>query len=90
MFTNKIKSHTLIESLNFYVNSSLNFYKSSFISIYPEYLGKLQIEIKYLNELLSDTQLNEDLRLRILATLNKYILQSQKFKSNYFNISDFN
>lgn len=89
MLSNKIKSHTLIESLNFYVNSSLNFYKTSFISVYPEYLGKLQIEIKYLNDLLSDTQLNEDLRLRILATLNKYILQSQKFKSTYFNIPDF-
>ena len=36
------KSHTLIESLNCYINVILNFYNDTFINIYPEFAKKFK------------------------------------------------
>ena len=78
------KSHTLIESLNCYINVTLNFYNDTFINIYPEFAKNLKVEILFLDNLLEDKQLNDDLRLNILKTLNKYSIQSDKFREKFF------
>ena len=36
------KSHTLIESLNCYINVTLNFYNDTFINVYPEFAKKFK------------------------------------------------
>ena len=46
------KSHSLIESLNFYINVTLNFYTDNFINIYPEFLKNIKMEIIFLDKLL--------------------------------------
>ena len=81
------KSHSLIESLNFYINVTLNFYTDNFINIYPEFLKNIKIEILFLDNLLEDKQLNENLRINILKTLNKYSIQSDKFREKFFGNS---
>ena len=81
------KSHSLIESLNFYINVTLNFYTDNFINIYPEFLQNIKIEILFLDNLLEDKQLNEKLRINILKTLNKYTIQSDKFREKFFGNS---
>ena len=81
------KSHSLIESLNFYINVTLNFYTDNFINIYPEFLQNIKIEIIFLDNLLEDKQLNEKLRINILKTLNKYSIQSDKFREKFFGNS---
>ena len=78
----KTKTHSLIEALNAYVDMSLDFYKESFVMIYPEILEKIRVEIKYMNSLLDDKQLNEELRFKIISTLHKYTIQSDKFKES--------
>ena len=83
----KTKTHSLIEALNAYVDMSLDFYKESFVMIYPEILEKIRVEIKYMNSLLDDKQLNEELRFKIISTLHKYTIQSDKFKESYFGKS---
>ena len=74
----------LIESLNCYINVTLNFYNDTFINIYPEFAKNLKVEILFLDNLLEDKQLNDDLRLNILKTLNKYSIQSDKFREKFF------
>ena len=44
----------------------------------------LKFEILFLDNLLEDKQLNDDLRLNILKTLNKYSIQSDKFREKFF------
>ena len=44
----------------------------------------LKVEILFLDNLLEDKQLNDDLRLNILKTLNKYSIQSDKFREKFF------
>ena len=78
------KSFTLLESLNSFVFVNLNFYNENFINIYPEYLNNFIIEIKYLNNLLDDKELNNNLRFHILETLNKYTIKNQNFRENFF------
>ena len=79
------KSFTLLESLNSFVFVNLNFYNENFINIYPEYLNNFIIEIKYLNNLLDDKELNNNLRFHILETLNKYTIKNQNFRENFFS-----
>ncbi len=62
----------------------LNFYNDTFINIYPEFAKNLKVEILFLDNLLEDKQLNDDLRLNILKTLNKYSIQSDKFREKFF------
>ena len=78
------KSFTLLESLNSFVFVNLNFYNENFINIYPEFLNNFIIEIKYLNNLLDDKELNNNLRFHILETLNKYTIKNQNFRENFF------
>ena len=63
---------------------TLNFYNDTFINIYPEFAKNLKVEILFLDNLLEDKQLNDDLRLNILKTLNKYSIQSDKFREKFF------
>ena len=79
------KSFTLLESLNSFVFVNLNFYNENFINIYPEFLNNFIIEIKYLNNLLDDKELNNNLRFHILETLNKYTIKNQNFRENFFS-----
>ena len=44
----------------------------------------LKVEILFLDNLLEDKQLNDNLRLNILKTLNKYSIQSDKFREKFF------
>ena len=44
----------------------------------------LKVQILFLDNLLEDKQLNDDLRLNILKTLNKYSIQSDKFREKFF------
>ncbi len=44
----------------------------------------LKVEILFLDNLLEDKQLNDDLRLNILKNLNKYSVQSDKFREKFF------
>ena len=62
----------------------LNFYNDTFINIYPEFAKNLKVEILFLDNLLEDKQLNDNLRLNILKTLNKYSIQSDKFREKFF------
>ena len=82
------KTFSLLESLNCFVNVTLNFYDKKFIDIYPEFLPKFKEEITYLNNLLEDKQLNDDLRFKILSTLNKFTIQSDKLHDAFFGIKD--
>ena len=82
------KTFSLLESLNCFVNVTLNFYDKKFIDIYPEFLPKFKEEITYLNNLLDDKQLNDDLRFKILSTLNKFTIQSDKLHDAFFGIKD--
>ena len=79
----EFKTFTLLESLNCFVNVTLNFYEKKFVDIYPEFLPKFKIEIEYLNNLLDDKQLNDELRFKILGTLNKFSIQSDKLRESY-------
>ena len=79
------KSFTLFESLNSFVFVNLNFYNENFINIYPEFLNNFIIEIKYLNNLLDEKELNNNLRFHILETLNKYTIKNQNFRENFFS-----
>ena len=63
---------------------TLNFYNDTFINIYPEFAKNLKVEILFLDNLLEDKQLNDNLRLNILKTLNKYSIQSDKFREKFF------
>ena len=47
----------------------------------------LKVEILFLDNLLEDKQLNDDLRINILKTLNKYSIQNDKFRENFFGNS---
>ena len=47
-------------------------------------IKNLKVEILFLDNLLEDKQLNDDLRLNILKTLNKYSIQSDKFREKFF------
>ena len=85
----EFKTFSLLESLNCFVNVTLNFYDKKFIDIYPEFLPKFKEEINYLNNLLDDKQLNDDLRFKILSTLNKFTIQSDKLHESFFGIKDF-
>ena len=78
------KTFNLLESLNCFINVTLNFYEKSFINIYPEFLSRFREEINYLNNLLEDKQLNDDLRFKILSTLNKFTIQSDKLQDSFF------
>ena len=82
------KTFSLLESLNCFVNVTLNFYDKKFIDIYPEFLPKFKEEINYLTNLLDDKQLNDDLRYKILSTLNKFTIQSDKLHDAFFGIKD--
>jgi len=84
----EFKTFSLIESLNCFVNVTLNFYEKNFIDIYPEFLPKFKEEVSYLNNLLDDKQLNDDLRFKILSTLNKFTIQSDKLHDSYFGINN--
>ena len=44
----------------------------------------LKVKILFLDNLLEDKQLNDNLRLNILKTLNKYSIQSDKFREKFF------
>ena len=44
----------------------------------------LKVEILFLDNLLEDKQLNDDLRLNILKTLNKHSIQSDKLREKLF------
>ena len=44
----------------------------------------LKVEILFLDNLLEDKQLNDDLRLNIFKTLNKYSIQSDKFREIFW------
>ena len=63
---------------------TLNFYNDTFINIYPEFAKNLKVEILFLDNLLEDKQLNDDLRLNILKTLNEYSIQFDKFRETLF------
>ena len=63
---------------------TLNFYNDTFINIYPEFAKNLKVEILFLDNLLEDKQLNDDLRLNILKTLNKHSIQSDKLREKLF------
>jgi len=80
------KTFSLLESLNCFVNVTLNFYEKNFVEIYPEFLPKFREEINFLNDLLDDKQLNDDLRFKILGTLNKFTIQSDKIHESFFGI----
>ena len=82
------KTFSLIESLNCFVNVTLNFYEKNFVEIYPEFLPKFREEINFLNDLLDDKQLNDDLRFKILNTLNKFTIQSDKLHESFFGIEN--
>lgn len=82
----KTKTHGLLEALNAYCNVLISFYNESFILIYPEYLAKVKDAVVFLNELLDDKALNEKLHFNILKTMNKYVINIEKFHSSYFDI----
>ena len=82
------KTFSLLESLNCFVNVTLNFYEKNFVEIYPEFLPKFREEINFLNDLLDDKQLNDDLRFKILGTLNKFTIQSDKLHESFFGIEN--
>ena len=82
------KTFSLIESLNCFVNVTLNFYEKNFIEIYPEFLPKFKEEINFLNDLLDNQQLNDELRFKILNTLNKFMIQSDKLHESFFGIEN--
>ena len=82
------KTFSLIESLNCFVNVTLNFYEKNFIEIYPEFLPKFKEEINFLNDLLDNKQLNDELRFKILNTLNKFMIQSDKLHESFFGIEN--
>ena len=84
----EFKTFSLLESLNCFVNVTLNFYEKNFIEIYPEFLPKFKEEVSYLNNLLDDKQLNDDLRFKILSTLNKFTIQSDKLHDSFFGVSN--
>ena len=84
----EFKTFSLLESLNCFVNVTLNFYDKKFIDIYPEFLPKFKEEVNYLNNLLDDKQLNDDLRLKILSTLNKFTIQSDKLHDSFFGVKN--
>ena len=44
----------------------------------------LKVQILFLDNLLEDKQLNDDLRLNIFKTLNKYSIQSDKFREIFW------
>ena len=82
------KTFSLIESLNCFVNVTLNFYEKKFVEIYPEFLPKFKEEINFLNDLLDNKQLNDELRFKILSTLNKFMIQSDKLHESFFGIEN--
>ena len=82
------KTFSLIESLNIFVNVTLNFYEKNFVEIYPEFLPKFKEEINFLNDLLDNKQLNDELRFKILSTLNKFMIQSDKLHESFFGIDN--
>ena len=82
------KTFSLIESLNVFVNVTLNFYEKNFVEIYPEFLPKFKEEINFLNDLLDNKQLNDELRFKILSTLNKFMIQSDKLHESFFGIDN--
>ena len=82
------KTFSLIESLNCFVNVTLNFYEKKFVEIYPEFLPKFKEEINFLNDLLDNKQLNDELRFKILNTLNKFMIQSDKLHESFFGIEN--
>ena len=82
----QFKTFSLLESLNCFVNVSLNFYEKNVVEIYSEFLPKIKEGINFLNDLLDDKQLNDELRFKILDTLNKYIIQSDKLQESFFGI----
>ena len=84
----EFKTFSLLESLNCFVNVTLNFYEKNFIDIYPEFLPKFKKEINYLNNLLDDKKLNDELRFKILSTLNKFSIQSDKLHDSFFGIQN--
>ena len=84
----EFKTFSLLESLNCFVNVTLNFYEKNFIDIYPEFLPKFKEEINYLNNLLDDKQLNDELRFKILSTLNKFTIQSDKLHDSFFGVNN--
>ena len=67
----------------------MNFYDKKFIDIYPEFLPKFKEEVNYLNNLLDDKQLNDELRFKILSTLNKFTIQSDKLHDSFFGGKDY-
>ena len=44
----------------------------------------LKVQILFLDNLIEDKQLNDDLRLNILKTLNEYSIQFDKFRETFF------
>ena len=84
------KTFSLYESLNCFVNVTLNFYNKNFIEIYPEFIPKFKDEINFLNDLLDNKQLNDELRFQILNTLNKFTIQSDKLQESFFGIQGYN
>lgn len=86
----KNKTHALLESLNAYCDVLISFYNKSFIMIYPEYLAKVKEAVVFLNGLLDDNALNQELHFNILKTLNTYVINIEKFHSSYFNIDKAN
>ena len=84
----EFKTFSLLESLNCFVNVTLNFYEKNFIDIYPEFLPKFKEEVNYLNNLLDDKQLNDDLRFKILMTLNKFTVKSDKLHDSFFGVQN--
>ena len=84
----EFKTFSLLESLNAFVNVTLNFYEKNFIDIYPEFLPKFKEGINYLNNLLDDKQLNDELRFKILLTLNKFTIKSDKLHDSFFGVQN--